>query len=215
MMRSGPGGLPGPVTLRLLLVVYVHEFGVHHVAFVLLAAIAARGWWCGAAGRRARARSPRRLVHGLGQFVAGAGEAVDRGVDPGRVVIGHGLLGFLDGRFDFLGLGFADLGAMVLQRLLHVVDHGVGPVAGLDGFALLAVVGGVRLGVLGHLLHLFLGQAAGTGDGDLLLVVGAAILGGHVQYAVGVDIEGDFDLRNAARSRRNVAQLENSQQPVV
>ena len=53
------------------------------------------------------------------------------------------------------------------------------------------------------------------GDGDLLLVVGAAILRGHVQDAVGIDIERDFDLRHAARSRRNVAQLEHAQQAVV
>src|ERR1039458_6959345 len=41
-----------------------------------------------------------------------------------------------------------------------------------------------------------LGEAAGTGDGDLLFCVGAAILGGHIEDAVGVDIEGDFDLRH-------------------
>ena len=69
--------------------------------------------------------------------------------------------------------------------------------------------------VLGHLIHFILGKAGGRGDGDLLLVVGAAVFGGYVQDAVGIDIERDLDLRHAARGRRNVAELENAEQAVI
>jgi hypothetical protein len=49
----------------------------------------------------------------------------------------------------------------------------------------------------------------------LLLVVGDRALGGHVKHTVGIDIEGDLDLRHAASGRWNIAELEYAQQPVV
>ena len=51
-------------------------------------------------------------------------------------------------------------------------------------------------------------RAAAGGDGDLLLLAGAQVLGADVQDAVGVDVEGDFDLRHAARGGRDVRQME-------
>src|SRR5699024_10519480 len=53
------------------------------------------------------------------------------------------------------------------------------------------------------------------GDGDLLLLAGAQVLGGDLHDAVGVDVEGDFDLRHAARSGSDAAQLEAAQGLVV
>ena len=147
--------------------------------------------------------------------MAGGGEAVDGAIDLRGIVLCHGLFGLRESRIDLLGFGLADLAAVLFQRLFDVVDHGVGAVAGLDGVVQFAIVGGVRFGVLGHLFHFILGKTGGGSDGDLLFVVGAAILGGHVEDAVGVDIEGDFDLRNAARGRRNVAELEYAQEPVI
>jgi hypothetical protein len=38
----------------------------------------------------------------------------------------------------------------------------------------------------------------------LLLLAGGLVLGADMQDAVGVDVEGHFDLRHAARCRRNV-----------
>jgi hypothetical protein len=66
----------------------------------------------------------------------------------------------------------------------------------------------VGLGILAHLLDLFLGQAAGGGDGDLLLLARAEVLGAHVQDAVGIDVEGHLDLRHAARRGRDVREME-------
>ena len=78
----------------------------------------------------------------------------------------------------------------------------------LDFLAALLVVLGVRLGVLAHLLDLVLAEAAAGGDGDLLFLAGAQVLGADVQDAVGVDVEGHFDLRHAARRGRDVRQVE-------
>ena len=48
-----------------------------------------------------------------------------------------------------------------------------------------------------------------------LLLAGGLVLGGDVQDAVGVDVEGDFDLRDAARGRRDAVQAEAAQGHVV
>src|SRR6185437_13648036 len=123
----------------------------------------------GCVRRSARARLAGGFVHGLGQLVACLGQLVGGGIQLVGVAIGHGFLGFFDCRFDVLGFGIADLRAVLLERLLHVVDHGVGAVARFDLIPLLAVVGGVRFGVLGHLVYFVLGQSGRRGDGDLLL----------------------------------------------
>ena len=73
---------------------------------------------------------------------------------------------------------------------------------------LLLVLVGVCLGVLAHLLDFVLGQAAAGGDGDFLFLARAEVLGADVQDAVGIDVEGDFDLRHAARRGRDVGEVE-------
>ena len=66
------------------------------------------------------------------------------------------------------------------------------------------------LGVVDHLLDLLLGETAGAGDRDLLLLAGAKILCGDVQDAVGVNVEGDLDLRDATGSLRDAVQVEDA-----
>ncbi len=73
----------------------------------------------------------------------------------------------------------------------------------------------MRLRLLPHFLGLFLRQAAGCGDSDLLLLVGGLIFGAHVQDAVGIDVKRHLDLRRAARGRRNPVQLEFAERTVV
>ena len=70
------------------------------------------------------------------------------------------------------------------------------------------VLVGVRVGVLAHLLDLVFRQPARLLDADRLLLAGAQVLGRDVEDAVGVDVELDFDLRHAARRRRNAFQVE-------
>src|SRR6185437_9284554 len=52
-------------------------------------------------------------------------------------------------------------------------------------------------------------------DADLLLLAGGLVLGRDADNTVGVDVEGDLDLRNAARRRRNALQVEAAQALVV
>ena len=70
-------------------------------------------------------------------------------------------------------------------------------------------------GFSGHIFNFILGQAAGSGDGDLLLLVGAQILGGDIHDAVGVNVESDLDLGYAAGRRRYPHQMELAQRAVA
>ena len=49
----------------------------------------------------------------------------------------------------------------------------------------------------------------------MLLLAGAEVLGGDVHDAVGVDVEGDLDLRHAAAGRGNAVELEAAEALVV
>lgn len=62
-----------------------------------------------------------------------------------------------------------------------------------------AVLLGVVLGVAHHLLDVLLGQRAAARDDHRLLATGALVLRADVHDAVRVDVEGDLDLRDAAR----------------
>ena len=104
---------------------------------------------------------------------------------------------------------------MILQHLFDVVSHRVALIARLDRIFLLAIVAGVELGVLRHLVHFFLAQAGAGSDGDLLFVLRALVGSRHVQNAIGVDVESDLNLRYAARCRRNSHKLKYAQQAIV
>ena len=54
-----------------------------------------------------------------------------------------------------------------------------------------------------HAVDFFLGEAGVALDFDLVFLAGGLVLGLHVQNAVDVDVEGDFDLRHAALGRRD------------
>ena len=111
--------------------------------------------------------------------------------------------------------GLVDLLAELLELALGLVGGVLAVVARLRELALTAVVVGVRLGVGDHPLDLVLGQARAGPDLDLLLLAGAEVLGRHVEDAVGVDVERDLDLRDAARRRRDARQLELAERLVV
>src|ERR1700728_2192377 len=66
----------------------------------------------------------------------------------------------------------------------------------------------MRIGFFLYALRVFLAQATGRGDGDLLFLVRGVVLCGHVQDTVGVDVERDVDLRHTARRRRNSNEME-------
>ncbi|GJN31061.1 hypothetical protein PR202_gb19415 [Eleusine coracana subsp. coracana] len=115
------------------------------------------------------------------------------------------VLGGQLGRDLFVLDGVAHVVCVVLQRVarLHLALH-------------LLVLGLVLLGLLHHLLDLLLAEPSlVVGDGDLVLLPGGLVLRRHVQDAVGVDVEGDVDLRHASGSRRDARELELAQQVVI
>ena len=125
------------------------------------------------------------------------------------------LLRLCQGRLHVGLLGSLHLLAGILQHLLDVVDHAVQLIAGLDLLALLLVLGRVAFRFPGHLLHFFLAQTRAGSDGDARVLTGGVVLRGHVQDAVGVNVERHLDLRNSARRRRQAGQLELAQGAVL
>ena len=73
----------------------------------------------------------------------------------------------------------------------------------------------MSFGFLDHFLDIGLAQAAGCLNPDALFLAARLVLGRDVDDAVGVDIEGDLDLRDASRRRRNPDQIELGEQLVV
>ena len=77
------------------------------------------------------------------------------------------------------------------------MDQGIGLVSGFRLFPALFIVLGIGLGVLHHRFDLAIGQTARRLDADLLFLASRLILGGDIHDAIGVNIEGHFDLRHA------------------
>src|SRR5579875_1047136 len=198
----------------LFLLVDLLEVGVDHlVAAGLLATRAALR--AGARLRPAAGRRLRRLVERLAHPHRGLRQRLGLGADLSDVVARQHALEIGDRAFDrALGLG-RYLVAVFLERPLGGVDQRLTLVPGLDQFAPLLVLGGMRLGVLHHLLDVVLAEAARGLDADLLLLAGGLVLGLDRDDAVGVDVERDLDLRHAARRRRDADEVELAQQLVV
>ena len=98
--------------------------------------------------------------------------------------------------------------AVRIQRQLDLIGEALGEVARVGQLTLLVGLVGVRLGFLDHPADLVLGETRAVLDPDLLLVVGGDVFGVHVDDPVGVDIEGDIDLHQATRRRRDADELE-------
>src|SRR5215472_9535098 len=202
----------------LLAVVHVHVLGVNYVARFLLLLAAAR---TGSGGRPAARGTPSgrpgslRLVELLGDFVHGPLHILGGRAQPRRSAFGHGLLRVLDGGFHRLDVAFLQLVAVFANRFLRVENQSVQPVPGLDFLEPPAVIFRMRLRFRAHLLGFFLGQAAGSGDGDLLLFARGLVLSAHVQDEIRIDVKGHYNLRNAAWGWWNSVQLEFPKRTVV
>ena len=140
-------------------------------------------------------------MRGLLQLVDGLLDGV------GVIVLGR-LLDFVHGRLNGCLIAFGNLVRVLLEQFFHLPDHLVGVVAGVDQLVLASILLSVGFGIALHAIDLGLAQAAGAFNANLLLLARGQILGGDVQDAVGVDVERDFDLRHAARRRRNAVQVE-------
>ncbi|EMS95236.1 putative NAD-specific glutamate dehydrogenase [Agrobacterium tumefaciens str. Cherry 2E-2-2] len=95
------------------------------------------------------------------------------------------------------------------------MDEAFGLVLGFHTRTTLLVGFGIGFSVLHHLLDVGVGETAGSLDADLLFLAGALVFRRNLHDAVGVDIEGYFDLRNATRCRRQADEVELAEQLVV
>ncbi|EHK67902.1 putative NAD-specific glutamate dehydrogenase [Achromobacter arsenitoxydans SY8] len=150
-------------------------------------------------------------VHLFAELLRCRGQGFHLGVYRGLVAFLQRVFQVLDGGFDAFLLGSFKLVAIFGQRLAGGVHQRVGLVARLGQFGNAVIFLGVGLGILDHALDLVFRQTRVGLDGDLVFLARALVLGGHVQDAVGVDVERDFDLRHAARRRRDPFKVELAQ----
>jgi hypothetical protein len=66
-----------------------------------------------------------------------------------------------------------------------------------------------------HFLDFLFRKPGAAGNRDFLLSARAKVFSTHVQNAVRIDVECDFDLRNAARRRRDTVEVEYTELLVV
>merc|ERR1719310_459460 len=131
----------------------------------------------------------------------------------GLLVVVEPLVGLLERLLDRLLVVVANLVGNALlgvgEGVLHRVDVVLKLVTRLNLLAHLLVLLLELLRLLDHALDLLLRQAAlVVGDGDLLGLASALVLGADVQDAVGINLEGNLNLRDATRRRRDGAKLE-------
>ncbi|KAI3484158.1 hypothetical protein L1887_52864 [Cichorium endivia] len=139
------------------------------------------------------------------------------GLDVGIAVetLGGELLGLLDEHVELLLL----LGGELLAELLHGLGglgaDRVGAIGLLDD-SLAGLVGlGVLLGVGNHLLDLVVAETRTGRDGHGLVLVGRLVERRDVHDTVGVDVEGDLNLRNTLGRGGDAGELEVAEQLVV
>src|SRR3569623_1765447 len=191
----------------------VLELGVDHVRV-----LAATGRW-----RRA-ATTTAGVTTGL--LVLRLGERVRRGlqglealtelVGLGRFLVPlEHAFGVLQRFLDLELLRVAELRIVLLDELLRPVDQRVELVASLDRLLARLVLGLVLGGIVDRLLDVGLRQTRRRLDLDRLLRARGLVLRGDVDDAVRIDVERHFDLRHAARRRRDAGQLELAERLVV
>ncbi|EKJ94259.1 putative NAD-specific glutamate dehydrogenase [Bradyrhizobium lupini HPC(L)] len=95
------------------------------------------------------------------------------------------------------------------------MDEAFSLVLGFHARTTLLVGLSIGFGVLDHLFDVGVRKATGGLDADLLFLAGALVLGRNLHDTVGVDIEGNFDLRNTTRCRRQANEVELTKQLVV
>ena len=135
--------------------------------------------------------------------------------DLGCVLARGGRLEFREGCFDRLAIGVGHFVAQLLDCLFCRVDERLGLVLGLDGSRRFLSVRRMRLRILHHAIDFGIAQPARSLDSDLLRLVRRLVERRHVHDAVGVDVEGDLDLRHAARRGRNAHEIELAEQLVI
>lgn len=143
------------------------------------------------------------------ELVGGAGEIFFAGV---------GVLHFLaEGSDELADVGLLSVGDVLpfTELLFGGVELSFGVVLAFNHLALLAIVVGVCFTFANHAFNVSLAETAAGLDGDGLFLAGGLVLGEDGADTVGVNVEGDFDLRNTARSGRDTDEVELTEHLVV
>ncbi|SPQ20609.1 c73ff6cb-8731-470e-9cf7-86bd75ccbeed [Thermothielavioides terrestris] len=141
------------------------------------------------------------------------------------ILLAGGLLVLVEPVDDLVNLG-AELGLVrlvellihlgVVERVAQRVGVRLQAVLGRDAAGLSLVLLLELLGLSKHALNLLLGQAAlVVGDGNVVGLAGALLESRDVHDTVGIEVEGDLNLRDTARSGRNARELKLAEQVVV
>ena len=112
-------------------------------------------------------------------------------------------------------LAFGAIGAQlqrcIPQAALGLGHEGEGAVAAVDFGLPPPIFRGLLLGLLDQLLDLLFAEVGSPLDAHALLAPRGAVRGGHLQQAVGIDVERHLHLGHPARSGRNAGQPETPQ----
>ena len=131
-------------------------------------------------------------------------------VQPGDGLVNLRLELLLVGGIKFL----VNLG--IGEGVLQGVGVGLKGILGTNTSGLGLILDLVLLGLGQHALDILLGETAlVVGDDDLVGLSGALLESGDVHDTVGINIEGDLDLRNATWCRWDASELELAQKVVV
>src|SRR5581483_6847918 len=204
----------------LLLLVYIYVLGVYDFAFFLTAATVCVRLWTRPCCSGLGARPGRSLwlgpaIHLLGQLVRSLGEGIAGPSHLVLIVTLERLLGVGYSVFNVTSLRAGDLVTVLAKHFLYAIHQGVELIAGIDFLPLGFVFRRVSVRFFGHAFHFFLAEAGRRGNGDLLVLLRRRVLGGHVQDAVGINVERHLNLRHAAWSGWNAGQVKLAERAIV
>ena len=137
----------------------------------------------------------------------------------GSILIGvQPLVQFLALGIDLLTLDLGDfvLDLIVLDHRLNLIDVLLEVILGLNLSLSLLVSLFVLFSLLDESVDLILGESSLlVGDGDIGGLSGSLVLSSDSKNTIGVEIEGDFDLRNSSGSRGDSVKIELAQKMIV
>lgn len=105
---------------------------------------------------------------------------------------------------------------LVVDLVLEAESVVLETVTSLDALTGGLVLLGVLLSLGDHAVNLLLGETAlVVGNGDRLLLASTLVVGGDLEDTVGIELEGDLDLRNTTRSGGDTSELKLAKDVVI
>merc|ERR1712159_33579 len=138
------------------------------------------------------------------------GGCVRVGLEPLESLLGQILNNFL------IIVGELVLELLIAELVLDLEAVGLETVLGFNLLLELLILILVALGLHDESIDFLLGETAlVVGDGDLLVLAGSLVHGGHIEDTVGIDVEGDLNLRSSAGSWGDALEVELSEEVVI